>query len=82
MCDLCNYVEKTKLYYDGDRFRIFVCDTCGIPIIALKDHSMIIDLKLAEKMIRTVQLFFGRDIQIRFEQRKIKDHLHWHIIEK
>lgn len=80
MCELCNYIPKTKLYYETKEFRIFDCDFCNIPIVALKSHTMEIDTKTLSKILGKIKLFFGEKCRLRLNQRKIQDHFHMHIL--
>ncbi len=66
MCDLCqNY-----------GFIITLCRTCKIPMIVSKEHKNEFS---GEDMVQIRKLFPHN--QIRWEQIKIKDHAHAHIID-
>jgi len=83
-CELCDLEKKTKWYYEDSEFVVCDCETCKIPMIVSKDHNF--RLKDfpghgADRIFKIVQKVFpGRDFYFRTEQRKVKNHWHWHII--
>lgn len=80
MCELCELKKITKWYYENDDFVILNCKTCGIPMVVTRKHIM----EVGEKLMRDIELkvreIFGDNFKFRKNQRKIKDHWHWHII--
>lgn len=82
MCELCNLEEKTKWYYQDKDFIICNCKTCKIPMIVSRDHGQVGDSERNEAYFTGLVkgVFHGKDFSFRKEQRKIKDHWHWHII--
>ena len=81
MCGLCNLDRKSTWYYEDDEFIICNCITCKIPMIVSKDHNRVIgtlDGLYLKGLVKGV--FHGKNFSFRKEQRKVKDHWHWHII--
>lgn len=67
-CELCELVKS-------DGFVVTLCNHCQIPMVISREHKP--EFSEGEKeMIRG--LFKGREI--RWEQRKIRDHCHCHIL--
>lgn len=71
-------------YYEDDEFIICNCTTCKIPMIVAKDHDLIIKVgdTITEAYIKGIVkgVFHGKNFHFRKEQRKVKNHFHWHII--
>ena len=67
MCDLC------KL--EGYLFKVTICNTCRIPMIVSSEHKS----EFSEEEKEFIRELFWY-IDIRWEQRKIKDHAHAHLI--
>lgn len=80
MCELCNLnkKKKTKWYYADNNFVVCDCLTCHKPMVVLRKHTMEISEAMETVIGIVVYRLFG-DFTFRKEQRKIKDHLHWHI---
>ncbi len=78
-CSLCKAERKTKWYYEDDKVWVADCETCRIPMIVWRDHVMKLKFEDVEHMLWVVLMLFGDGVTIRFKQRKIHDHLHWHI---
>lgn len=85
MCELCNLVAGnivTKLYYRNDEFIIVDCMTCHVPMIVFRDHSMFVDLNALGRAFAKILELFGNQVTIKCEQRKVSQHLHWHIMRR
>lgn len=78
-CPLCELEDRTKLYYSDDVVDIRECDTCGIPLVTLKRHTMRPTAREIERMAHAVSYHLGYDATVRTTQRDIQDHYHWHI---
>ena len=84
MCDLCKLERLTNVYMDGSKFIILECDSCLVPMVVWKEHTMSIS-KEYEKMMDNMSHRIGKEFYkenayfIDKKQRKIFDHLHWHI---
>lgn len=79
-CDLCILEKRTKWFYEDKSFVIINCDHCMQPMIVIKRHTMQPTEQRLEKMIKIAHELFGKNIEFRKEQKKIKSHFHWHII--
>jgi len=84
-CDLCKLIQGkiiTENYYEDERVIIVNCKSCEIPMLVLKDHRM----ELSSEEERDFEYIIKRQLPdlwyIRKKQRKIHDHLHWHIIHR
>lgn len=73
MCDLCKLAEGGTR---GESFIITICNTCKIPLIVSREHKAEFS---AQEMLNIVAMFYGR--KIRWEQRRILDHAHCHILD-
>ncbi len=69
-CELCDLSQNEK-----DGFIITVCKTCGVPLIVAHNHRE--EFTPEEKEL--IQDMFP-EYRIRWEQRKIKDHAHCHLL--
>ena len=91
MCELCGLTKKTNWYYDSNEFIVCDCLTCRTPMIVRRQHGMpkkgncIKDQRMwtaigmvAKSICRDV--FKEKFAGFRKEQRKVKDHWHWHIL--
>jgi hypothetical protein len=78
-CELCERKKLTKWYLDEKDWWIADCKTCGKPMIVYNHHEMNVKLSDVLFILQIVYSKFGK-VKIRFNQRKVKDHLHWHII--
>ena len=84
-CELCQdplpVIEK--LYDESDRWIVLDCDSCKVPMIVWKYHTMKLTQAIGNEMeralTRAADEHFG-DVEyfIDQKQRKIPDHLHWH----
>ena len=82
LCQLCKGKILTKLYFENECLKIVDCLTCKIPMLVYcKNHGMILPLKELKEMISIIERLFPNSC-LRFQQRKIKDHLHIHILRK
>lgn len=80
-CPLCNPERITKWYDNikSEYWLIFDCKTCCIPMLVLKRHTMQptkAELNEAEEIRKN----FFSNRKFRKNQRKIPNHLHWHLI--
>jgi hypothetical protein len=91
MCELCGLEKKTQWWHESNEFIVCKCMTCGIPMIVRRQHGVPRDCdckkdkrmwdavgKVAESICRDV--FGDQFVGFRKEQRKIKDHWHWHVL--
>ena len=77
-CPLCKAERKTRWYYEDELVWVADCETCGIPMIVWREHTMTVPLSGLIHMCMVIGKLFG-NARVRVKQRKIKDHLHWHI---
>ena len=83
-CPLCVREQKTQWIYEDEFISIFYCETCGVPLVVLNRHTM---SPTPEELIymKKKAEYWGKEIygEGRFyidrKQRKIQNHLHWHI---
>jgi len=80
MCELCNLKLETKLYYIDDSCTILDCKTCHVPMVVLKNHTMLLSLGDLIHIVKCITEVFGGFVSLRMDQRKIMDHWHAHII--
>jgi len=84
MCELCDIYEKrkikTKLHYEDKKVIVVDCLTCRIPMVVLKRHTMEPNNFELGHMEMVSKELFGPNIKFRKKQRRILDHLHWHIL--
>ena len=86
-CPLCIRKQKTQWIHEDGLISIFYCDTCGVPLVVCNRHTMSPSQEELKRMEQKAD-HWGRQIygEGRFyvdqKQRKIKDHLHWHIRPK
>jgi len=78
-CDLCILDQKTRWYYEDDLIVICDCLSCRVPMIVLRKHTVRITPKIIYHLVDVSQRVFGKNIELRTQQRNIPDHLHWHI---
>jgi hypothetical protein len=86
VCDLCLLKRKTNVYIDNEYFIIMDCDSCHVPMVVWKEHTMDVpepDEQIMEAfLIETANMFYeswdGKTFFIDKNQREIFDHLHWH----
>lgn len=82
-CSLCYARRLTHRYFEDDFCWIADCDTCKVPMIVLKRHTMQVSLaeheRLVEALSKVADLTLGIDSYIiDTKQKKIRDHLHYH----
>ena len=85
-CDLCLLKRRTNVYIDNEYFIIMDCDSCFVPMIVWKEHTMDVpdpDKQIMEAfLIEVANQFYeswdGKGYFIDRNQREIFDHLHWH----
>jgi len=95
-CDLCKAEKKTHWYYpekredlltNKARYWIADCLTCKVPMVVYREHTTRPPKEMIDKMMEHAHRI-GRDVygddkyKLRFENRKIKDHYHFHIEPK
>ena len=80
-CDLCNLEHKTRWYHADDKIIICDCSTCNIPMVVLRRHTMKPTEEEVEHIRSVSKRLFG-DVVFRVNQRRIPDHLHWHLLPK
>ncbi len=86
-CELCEKKHKTKWYYEDDYFYVCNCDTCNVPMIVAKRHTMKLNqeelIDIGWVLLHTFSsAWFSKDpltIKLDQNQRKIKDHWHAHL---
>jgi len=78
-CSLCKAEELTHWYINTKEFWIADCLDCNIPMLVWKEHVKDFPKGKREELIDFVKKCFGNHVQIRWLQRKIKDHAHLHI---
>ena len=83
VCDLCLLKRKTNVYIDNEYFIIMDCDSCQVPMIVWKEHTMDVpdpDKQMMETFLTEVanQFYEGKGYFIDKNQRDILDHIHWH----
>ncbi len=81
MCQLCNIKKKTHWYYQDNDFVICDCVLCKIPMVVIRDHVMVLPLKVLIKIVNVIKNEFGENVKLRTDQRNILDHWHIHIIK-
>ena len=81
--DLCLLKRRTNVYIDNEYFIIMDCDSCHVPMIVWKEHTMSVpepDEQVMEAFLTEVayQFYEGKSYFIDKKQREIFDHIHWH----
>jgi len=90
MCELCELKIKTNIYLENEYFIILDCIDCQVPMIVWKEHTMSVpepDEQVMEAfLIEVANQFYeswdGKGYFIDKNQRKVFDHLHWHVRRK
>ena len=82
-CDLCLLQRKRNVYIDNEYFIIMDCDSCRVPMVVWKEHTMDVpepDEQMMEVfLIETANMFYeGKSYFIDKKQRAVLDHIHWH----
>lgn len=78
-CPLCEAKRLTKWYYKDEICYVCDCLHCGVPMIVLKEHKRSPTVEEQAHMNSVVEELFG-NVLIRRRPRRIRDHLHWHLI--
>ena len=86
VCDLCLLKRKTNVYIDNEYFIIMDCDSCHVPMIVWKEHTMDVpepdEQMMKAFLIEVSNQFYeswdGKGYFIDKNQRAVLDHLHWH----
>ena len=86
-CDLCLLKRRINVYLDNEYFIIMDCDSCHVPMVVWKDHTMYVpepDEQVMEAFLtEAANMFYeGKSYFIDKNQRKIFDHIHWHARSK
>ena len=82
-CDLCKLERRTYVYEDNKALIIMDCDSCLVPMVVWKEHTMDVpepDEQMMKAFLIEVanQFYEGKSYFIDKNQREIFDHLHWH----
>ena len=82
-CDLCLLKRKINVYIDNEYFIIMDCDSCHVPMVVWKEHTMDVpepDEQVMEAFLTEVanQFYEGKSYFIDKNQRDVLDHIHWH----
>ena len=82
-CDLCLLKRRTNVYLDNRFFIILDCDSCHVPMVVWKEHTMDVpkpDEQVMEAFLTEVanQFYGDKNYFIDKNQRDILDHIHWH----
>ena len=77
-CELCETID----WKEDETFKIIICNHCQIPMLVLKEHRQFTEFEkeLIPKLLDVFNVGGEKDVKIRWEQRKIKDHGHLHFI--
>ena len=84
MCALCILADKRNTYIETDKFIVLDCDSCYVPMVVWKEHTMSIseeNKKVMENALREAAIkHYGNEYawHIDKQQNDILDHLHWH----
>ena len=77
-CELCELEKVTRWYYEDDVIVILECKTCHVPMGVLRRHSMEPTQEEQNHLeSKLLELFPNK--QLDKVQRKITDHLHFHM---
>ena len=83
-CELCTLERKMNIYIEDDCYIIMDCDSCFVPMMVWKDHTMSLpnpdlSVMLESQLSSCARMRWG-DIPffIDKKQRAVLDHLHWH----
>jgi len=82
-CELCLLKRRTNVYIDNEYFIIMDCDSCHVPMIVWKDHTMSVpkpDEQVMESFLTECgrQFYGDKPFFIDKKQRAVLDHIHWH----
>ncbi|CAG4923174.1 MULTISPECIES: hypothetical protein [Acidithrix] len=82
-CELCQAIKITPWLYEDDICFVALCESCDVPMVVLREHS--VDLSeellddLIEKLTKAASSYFGeREFFIDKIRRQIPDHFHAH----
>jgi len=86
-CPLCQIFEEDeihlKVYYRSPYgFIILDCEILHIPIVVFEEHGTEPPRRLKVQMMNRCRALFGGNIEFQMNQRKAKDHFHFHVIQK
>lgn len=78
-CPLCNLERRTYWYYEDKIIVICDCETCKVPMVVLRRHTLTPTRKEMEHLIRVVGNEFGV-YSFRTRCSTVHDHFHYHIV--
>lgn len=82
-CDLCVLEKRTDWYFESDKLVVCNCMTCHIPMVLLRRHTMAPTQEEIDEINLVCDNLYGKALYtFRTNQRRIPDHLHWHILIK
>lgn len=73
-CSLCKLFENNPVLY-----KEIECDTCKVPLVVYRCHTMYIPLNHLREMILYVFKKYGERVRVRLQAHSIRDHFHIHI---
>lgn len=81
MCELCNLEKKTEWYYEDDYFIVCDCETCKVPMIVSKRHTLILNQEEIIDLMFLLPKFLPdwKNKTLDQRRRKVPDHWHCHI---
>tara|TARA_Y100000310_G_scaffold275155_1_gene291595 strand:+ start:296 stop:712 length:417 start_codon:yes stop_codon:yes gene_type:complete len=77
-CELCRLEKKTRWWAINNDMALIDCDHCGVPMVVARGHGKVLDETAATALV--ARMFPGRAFTFRKRQRKIQDHVHWHVV--
>jgi len=81
-CPLCKLEKKTEWLYEDDKLVVLVCQTCGVPMMVLREHKA---MASPEDMLYMEKVREGRFPEWRWRgvgMRQVTNHYHWHLVRK
>lgn len=78
-CELCEREKLTHWYFEDNLCWIADCKTCNIPMVVSKKHGGITMFEQVH-LEHVAKQLFGK-CRFRYENRKIKEHFHFHVEE-
>ena len=81
-CPLCTLGKKSRIDYEGPKWRIHWCITCNQPMAVYHQHRQTVDFNDLLEILEIIKNLYGANVQLRFQMGnpKCKDHFHFHII--
>ncbi|CAG9325873.1 unnamed protein product [Blepharisma stoltei] len=82
-CELCRLEKISEWFFDCDDFAVMICDQCELPMAVYKKHTNFAKeshrKEIKSKLSQVANQYFkNQHWKIDYNQRTIKDHLHWH----